>query len=118
MTTTAVNRMETKVDTQPKTEKPFPVESIRKDFPLLSRTMHGKPLVYLDNAASTQKPNQVIERMKAYYHYENANIHRGVYELSQPGQIRPDGLQSRCFRLKGARVRQLRPLRRSGGIPG
>jgi len=56
---------------------------IRRDFPILSRQVHGKPLVYLDNAATTQRPNQVIEAEAAYYREWNANIHRGVHLLSQ-----------------------------------
>lgn len=59
------------------------VESIRKDFPILQRMVNGSPLVYLDNAASSQKPNQVIERMDHYYHHTHANVHRGVHSLSQ-----------------------------------
>ncbi len=58
-------------------------DHIRKDFPILNRTVHGKPLVYLDNAASSQKPNQVIERMDHYYRTSHANVHRGVHALSQ-----------------------------------
>ncbi len=60
----------------------FPVEKYRKDFPVLSLKMHGKPLVYLDNAATTQKPKSVIDAMTRYYSAENANIHRGIYYLS------------------------------------
>ena len=58
------------------------VERIRRDFPILQQQAHGKPLVYLDNAASTQKPNQVIDCIADYYRHSNANIHRGVYDLS------------------------------------
>ena len=58
------------------------VERIRRDFPILARRVHGKPLVYLDNAATTQKPQQVIDRLVRYYGEENANIHRGVHLLS------------------------------------
>ncbi|MBX3042225.1 MAG: cysteine desulfurase [Candidatus Kapabacteria bacterium] len=61
----------------------FKVEEIRKDFPVLSRIVNGKPLVYLDNAATTQKPNRVIEAMDKYYREYNSNIHRGVHKLSQ-----------------------------------
>jgi len=61
----------------------FPVEQIRKDFPILSTSVHGKPLVYLDNAASTQKPDLVIDTIKRYYLTENANVHRGVHYLSE-----------------------------------
>ena len=60
----------------------FDVEAVRADFPILSRQVHGKPLVYLDNAATTQKPAQVIEAVDHYYRHYNANIHRGVHTLS------------------------------------
>ena len=56
---------------------------IRKDFPILSRQVHGQPLVYLDNAATSQTPRQVIETIVDYYSRYNANIHRGVHTLSQ-----------------------------------
>jgi cysteine desulfurase/selenocysteine lyase len=56
---------------------------LRADFPILATTAHGKPLVYLDNGATTQKPRAVIDAISHYYEAENANIHRGVYELSQ-----------------------------------
>ena len=59
------------------------VESVRQDFPLLHREIHGKPLVYLDNAATAQKPNTVIDVVERYYREENANIHRGVHYLSE-----------------------------------
>lgn len=59
------------------------VEKIRKDYPILSRKINGKPLVYFDNAATSQTPNQVVEAMTEYYHLHNANIHRGVHALSQ-----------------------------------
>lgn len=58
------------------------VTDIRKDFPILSTTNHGKPLVYLDSAATSQKPLYVINRVSEYYKTFNANIHRGLYELS------------------------------------
>lgn len=59
------------------------VEKIRKDFPILSRKVNGHPLVYFDNAATSQTPNQVVECIVDYYKYHNANIHRGVHFLSQ-----------------------------------
>lgn len=61
----------------------FNVEKIRQDFPILSLQVKGKPLVYLDNAATTQKPQIVLDRLTQYYQNENANIHRGVHYLSQ-----------------------------------
>ncbi|MEL6617086.1 MAG: aminotransferase class V-fold PLP-dependent enzyme, partial [Bacteroidota bacterium] len=64
---------------------PFDVERIRADFPILSREVHGKPLVYLDNAATTQKPRAVLDRLARYYSDENANVHRGVHFLSAEG---------------------------------
>ncbi len=57
--------------------------AIRQDFPLLARQVHGKPLVYLDNAATTQKPQVVIDRVTRFYVEENANVHRGVHWLSE-----------------------------------
>ncbi|MCF8306720.1 MAG: cysteine desulfurase [Ignavibacteriales bacterium] len=64
-------------------KKKFDVYRVREDFPILSRLVNGKPLIYLDNAATTQKPSQVIESLHQYYSYENANIHRGLYFLSE-----------------------------------
>ncbi len=61
----------------------FNVETIRKDFPILSREVNGKPLVYFDNAATSQTPQQVIDVIVDYYSNYNANIHRGVHSLSQ-----------------------------------
>src|SRR5512145_941075 len=63
--------------------EPFDVVAARRDFPILSRTVHGKPLVYLDNGASSQKPQSVIETLSRYYREEHANIHRGVHFLSE-----------------------------------
>jgi cysteine desulfurase/selenocysteine lyase len=68
----------------------YDVESIRRDFPLLSRSVHGKPLVYLDNAASAQKPRAVIDAERHLYETEYANIHRGVYWLSERCTARYD----------------------------
>src|SRR5215472_3287294 len=61
----------------------FDVEKIRRDFPILHQSVHGKPLVYLDNAATTQKPLAVIEAIEHYYRHDNSNIHRGVHALSE-----------------------------------
>ncbi|MBC8112497.1 MAG: aminotransferase class V-fold PLP-dependent enzyme, partial [Verrucomicrobia bacterium] len=61
----------------------FDITDIRKDFPILSQTIKGKPLVYFDNAATTQKPTQVIEALTQYYEQSNANIHRGIHTLAE-----------------------------------
>ena len=57
--------------------------NVRSDFPLLAQTSRGKPLTYLDTAATSQKPQCVIDALEHYYRVDNANVHRGVYELSQ-----------------------------------
>ncbi len=62
---------------------PFDVERLRRDFPVLQQTVHGKPLVYLDNAATSQKPQAVIDSLVRYYSEFNANIHRGIHRLSE-----------------------------------
>ncbi len=61
----------------------FPHQARREDFPILTQRVHGKPLVYLDNAATTQKPQSVIDAMNRFYAEDNSNIHRGVHELSE-----------------------------------
>lgn len=61
---------------------PYDIEKIRSDFPILSQQVYGKPLVYFDNAATTQKPNIVIDAISEYYREYNANVHRGVHFLS------------------------------------
>jgi cysteine desulfurase / selenocysteine lyase len=61
----------------------FDAQKIRRDFPVLHQKVHGKPLVYLDNAATTQKPLAVIEAIVNYYRHDNSNIHRGVHTLSE-----------------------------------
>lgn len=66
-----------------KTVTQLDIEAVRKDFPTLQQEVYGKPLVYFDNGATSQKPRQVIERLDAYYEQENSNIHRGVHYLSQ-----------------------------------
>lgn len=61
----------------------FDVEAVRKDFPILHQEISGHPLVYLDNGASTQKPQAVIDAVAEFYQQDNANVHRGIHELSQ-----------------------------------
>ena len=74
---------QTELKAMPFPEADFDVETIRRDFPILNQEVNGNPLAYLDNAASSQKPVQVIEAVDAYYRLDNANVHRGVHRLSQ-----------------------------------
>src|SRR6266478_4753202 len=59
------------------------LEEIRDDFPILSQKVHGKPLIYFDNAATSQKPRQVIDALNDYYQRYNANVHRGIHALAE-----------------------------------
>ncbi|MGA8622079.1 MAG: aminotransferase class V-fold PLP-dependent enzyme, partial [Candidatus Sulfotelmatobacter sp.] len=61
----------------------FDLEKVRRDFPILRQRVHGRTLVYLDNAATSQKPQVVIDAISRYYKRGNANIHRGVHFLSE-----------------------------------
>src|SRR6266849_6359708 len=76
---------------------------IRKDFPILSRQVHGKPLVYLDSTASSQKPVAVIEAMSTYYETNHANVHRGVYEISEEATTRMEKARVKIARFINAR---------------
>ncbi|MEW6702230.1 MAG: cysteine desulfurase [Bacteroidota bacterium] len=71
------------INTITEVKRKFDVEEIRKDFPILKRFVNGKPLVYLDSAATSQKPQTVIDALTQYYSFDNANIHRGLYFLSE-----------------------------------
>ncbi len=62
---------------------PLDVEAVRRDFPILATTVHGRPLVYLDSAATSQKPEAVIDAVDAFYREYNANVHRGIYEIGE-----------------------------------
>ncbi|MBX6340877.1 MAG: cysteine desulfurase [Thermomicrobiaceae bacterium] len=84
------------------TQRAFDVEQVKADFPILRRTAHGKPLTYLDSAASSQKPPPVIEALDAFYRASNANIHRGVYELSEEATAAYDAARAKVARLINA----------------
>jgi cysteine desulfurase / selenocysteine lyase len=75
--------MDIKVETSKKNVEVYDVEKIRKDFPILIQKVHGKNLCYLDNAATTQKPQSVIDEVSKYYETINSNVHRGVHTLSE-----------------------------------
>ncbi len=78
------------------------VDRIREDFPILKQEIHGKPLVYLDNAATTQKPRAVIEAISRYYELENSNIHRGVHFLSEQASRHYEEARSKVKRFLNA----------------
>ncbi|MBC8123951.1 MAG: cysteine desulfurase [Gemmatimonadaceae bacterium] len=82
---------------------PFEVERIREDFPILLQKVHGKPLVYLDNAASTQKPQVVIDTMTRFYSEYYSNVHRGVHQLSQLSTEAHEAVREKVRQLLNAR---------------
>ena len=83
-------------------QAPLDVASIRDDFPILSRTVYGKPLVYLDNASTSQKPRQVISALTEYYEGYNSNVHRGVHALSMEATDRIEEAREKVARFVGA----------------
>jgi cysteine desulfurase/selenocysteine lyase len=83
----------------------FDVDAARASFPVLARTVHGKPLVYLDNGASAQRPQAVIDAMNDYESHHHANIHRGVHTLSQEATAMYEGARDRLARFINARSR-------------
>ncbi|MDW8318557.1 MAG: cysteine desulfurase [Anaerolineae bacterium] len=78
------------------------LEQIRADFPILQRQVHGRPLVYLDNAATSQKPLPVLQAMETYYRQTNANVHRGVHTLSEEATAQYEAARSRIARFINA----------------
>ncbi|MBW2967808.1 cysteine desulfurase [Candidatus Woesearchaeota archaeon] len=81
----------------------FDVERIRKDFPLLSRKVRGKPLIWLDNAATSQKPFCVIDKLKKYYEEYNSNVHRGAHDLAAEATDAYEGARRKVRDFIGAR---------------
>ena len=86
-----------------RTAAPYDVQRIREDFPILAREINGEPLVYLDNAATAQKPDAVIDAICGYYRTANANIHRGVHRLSVEATTAYEGARCTVQRFLGAR---------------
>src|SRR5262249_29875791 len=80
----------------------YDVQCIRADFPILKQKVHGKPLVYLDNAASTQKPHVVIDALRHYYESDHANVHRAVHTLSERATDAYEEARLRAQRFIGA----------------
>ncbi|MCU0429700.1 MAG: cysteine desulfurase [Cytophagaceae bacterium] len=82
------------------------IKAIREQFPVLHQQVHGKPLVYLDNAATTQKPASVIEALVAYYKNDNANIHRGIHTLAERATMAFETTRDEVRQFIGARHRE------------
>lgn len=80
----------------------FDVNAIRRDFPILSETVNGRPLIWFDNAATTQKPKSVIERLTYFYEHENSNIHRAAHELAARSTDAYEGARQKVARFLGA----------------
>jgi cysteine desulfurase / selenocysteine lyase len=81
---------------------PFNVAAIRRDFPILSERVNGRPLIWLDNAATTQKPQAVIDRLVKFYSHENSNIHRAAHELAARATDAYEGARATAQRFLGA----------------
>lgn len=84
----------------------FNVRALRAQFPILAQEVHGHPLVYLDNAATTQKPALVVDAICDYYHRDNANVHRGVHALSERATTAIEGARDKLQRLLNAPARE------------
>src|SRR5258706_924327 len=77
--------------------------ALRKDFPILDQKVHGKPLIYFDNAATSQKPRAVIDALVHYYEHDNANVHRGIHELSNRATTAYEAARARAAKFISAR---------------
>src|SRR5271157_4731593 len=80
----------------------FDVKRIREDFPILKQKVHGKPLVYLDNAATSQKPSKVIDAILGFYRHDCSNVHRGVHLLSERATEAYEGARIKIQRFLNA----------------
>src|SRR5215468_10388109 len=77
--------------------------ALRADFPVLDQEVHGRPLIYFDNAATTQKPRPVLEALRHYYEHDNANVHRGIHELSNRATAAFEAARARAAEFINAR---------------
>ncbi|MCB0960145.1 MAG: aminotransferase class V-fold PLP-dependent enzyme, partial [Acidimicrobiales bacterium] len=82
--------------------EPFDVAKVKADFPILQQEVKGRPIVFLDSAASSQKPRAVIDAMSEYYETINANVHRGVYEIAEKATNALEAARLRIGRFIGA----------------
>src|SRR6516225_6025003 len=78
--------------------------SLRGDFPILDQQVHGQPLIYFDNAATTQKPRTVLDALRGYYERDNANVHRGIHELSNRATSAFEAARARAAQFINART--------------
>src|SRR5690349_3059797 len=78
-------------------------EKLRADFPILNQQVHGKPLIYFDNAATSQKPRAVIDALVHYYERDNANVHRGIHELSNRATSAYEAARTRVAKFINAK---------------
>ena len=83
--------------------KPIDWSALRKDFPILDQQVHGKPLIYFDNAATSQKPRAVLDALRHYYERDNANVHRGIHELSNRATTAYEAARARAAKFINAR---------------
>jgi cysteine desulfurase/selenocysteine lyase len=84
-------------------EKMIDWHDVREDFPILNQNVHGQPLIYFDNAATTQKPSSVLEALRNYYEHDNANVHRGIHELSNRATAAFEAARTRTAKFINAR---------------
>ena len=83
------------------------VKQIREDFPILNTRQHGCPLIYLDNAATMQMPQPVLEQLVSHYHSQNGNVHRGVHSLSQKSTSAMERARERIAAYIGAKAEEI-----------
>src|SRR6185295_3253040 len=98
--------MTTATLTKPSSGKPKSINwsALRKDFPILDQKVHGKPLIYFDNAATSQKPRAVLDALRHYYEHDNANVHRGIHELSNRATAAFEAARARAASFINART--------------
>jgi cysteine desulfurase / selenocysteine lyase len=97
---------------------PLDVAAVRADFPILERRVNDHPLVYLDSAATSQKPRQVLDAMDGYYRRHNANVHRGVHTLAEEATQLFEEARGKVARFVGASERATPVRRRLGAGHG
>src|SRR5258705_5990723 len=78
--------------------------ALRTDFPILDQKVHGHPLIYFDNAATTQKPSSVVDALRHYYERDNVNVHRGIHELSNRATAAFEAARTRAAKFINART--------------